>query len=174
MHGNGLSGHDFRQSEFIVIVLNLSCEQQHLFEGWFASSSAFEQQCAQGQVACPVCGSTQIERRPSAPYVNTGASAPRRTSTTEPAPVAKDAPAMPPLTPPITPEVAATIMAVLRKAAKGSEDVGERFPEEARKIHYGEAEARSIKGKASSDDLGELLEEGILVMPVPPDETDLH
>jgi len=68
----------------------------------------------------------------------------------------------------------AAMMAMLRKAGKASEDVGDRFPEEARRIHYGESESRSIKGKATQNDLGDLLEEGIMVLPLPPDETDLH
>ncbi len=72
----------------------------------------------------------------------------------------------------MTPE-AAVVMALLRRMARESEDVGERFPEEARRIHYGEAEARSIRGQAAREDLEELLEEGIMVLPVPGDE-DLH
>lgn len=63
---------------------------------------------------------------------------------------------------------------MLRLAGKNSEDVGERFPEEARRIHYGETDQRAIRGKASGDDVQELLEEGILVLPVPPDEDSLH
>ena len=66
------------------------------------------------------------------------------------------------------------MMRNLRNMASTSEDVGKRFPEEARKIHYGEAEARSIKGQATADDVGELLDEGIMVVPLPPDEGELH
>lgn len=147
-----------------MIVLNLSCDREHLFEGWFASASAFEDQCAQRRVECPVCGSTDIARRPTAPYVNTGVAS-----------RAEDRPKVPSgATPRVSAEAVATAISMLRMAAKKSEDVGERFPEEARRIHYGEIDARSIKGKASPDDVSELLEEGILVLPVPPDETDLH
>lgn len=137
-----------------MIVLNLSCDKQHLFEGWFANAAAFADQCARGLVQCPHCGSTHIERRPSAPYVNT--SAPRGESTAPP-------PAVDP----------AQVVAALRMAARSAEDVGEQFPDEARRIHYGEAETRSIRGRASGDELGELLEEGILVLPVP-DEPKLQ
>jgi hypothetical protein len=144
-----------------VIVLNLCCENEHLFEGWFASAEAFASQCAQEMVACPVCGSKTISRRPSAPYVNTGA-------LPAPAPTRAAADTKP------SPEAVAALIAALRRAGRESEDVGDRFAEEARRIHYGEREARNIKGKASGDDIGELLEEGIMVLPLPPDDVDLH
>jgi hypothetical protein len=131
-----------------VIVLNLSCDKQHRFEGWFANANAFADQFSRGLVQCPHCGSTHIERLPSAPYVNT--SAPRGDA----------APPRPQFDP-------AQAMAALRQAARSAEDVGEQFPDEARRIHYGESQARNIRGQASGDELGELLEEGILVLPVP-------
>ncbi|HRP95907.1 MAG TPA: DUF1178 family protein [Rhodocyclaceae bacterium] len=146
-----------------MIVLNLCCDNEHLFEGWFASAEAFDAQCARGMVSCPVCGSSTISRRPTAPYVNTGA-----------APVPARTPARTPADAGLPPEAAAALIAVLRRAARESEDVGERFVEEARRIHYGEQQARNIKGKASGEDIGELLEEGILVLPVPPDDSELH
>jgi len=133
-----------------MIVLDLCCDNEHLFEAWFADAAAFAHQKARGLVECPVCGSIRIERRPSAPYVNR--------SRTSPAKPAVD-PAM--------------IGAALRLAASRAEDVGERFPAEARRIHYGESDERSIRGRASGDELGELLEEGILVLPVP-EEPDLQ
>jgi hypothetical protein len=145
-----------------VIVLNLCCDSEHLFEGWFASAAAFESQRQRGLVACPVCGSQTISRRPTAPYVNVG------TTVDVPAARAPDRVSKP------SPEALAVMVAMLRQAGKMSEDVGERFAEEARGIHYGEREARSIKGQASGDDIGELLEEGILVLPLPPDESELH
>lgn len=137
-----------------MIVLNLSCDNEHRFEGWFANANAFADQSARGLVQCPHCGSKHIERRPTAPYVNT--SAPRGESSAP----------QPPADP-------AQVIAALRMAARSAEDVGEQFPDEARRIHYGEAETRSIRGRASSDELGELLEEGILVLPVP-DEPPLQ
>ncbi len=145
-----------------MIVLNLCCEREHLFEGWFASSDAFETQCRNGQVQCPVCGSTSIVRRPSAPYVNTGAPAPAK-----PTPAPREAG-------PSAEAVAAALVAALRRASRESEDVGERFAEEARRMHYGEEDARNIKGKATRDELSELLEEGIAVLPLPADDGELH
>jgi hypothetical protein len=139
-----------------MIVLDLRCHQDHRFEGWFGSSDAFEEQCARGLVSCPSCGSTDIERLPSAPYVQTRA-APTKPSVPVPAPA----------------EARALAIAALRRLSRQAEDVGDRFPEEARRMHYGHSEARSIRGDASRDEVGELLEEGIMVLPVPPDE-DLH
>lgn len=140
-----------------MIVLDLECEQGHGFEGWFASGAAFEEQFARGQVCCPNCGTLRVVRRPSAPYVQTRQAA-VPSSTPGPAAVAA-----------LTQE----ILAHLRRRARGLEDVGKRFAEEARRIHYGDSEPRGIKGQASGEDLRDLLEEGIAVLPVPSDE-DLH
>lgn len=148
-----------------MIVLNLCCEHEHLFEGWFASADAFESQRERGQISCPTCASVKIARRPSAPYVNTGSAPPA-----SPPVASRNSPS----TAPLDPGVVAIMRATLRRAGRESEDVGERFAEEARRIHYGDSEARSIKGKASHEDVGELLEEGIVVLPLPADEDDLH
>lgn len=138
-----------------MIVLDLTCEQSHRFEAWFASNDAFESQQAAGLVSCPQCNSHAVRRLPSAPYVQTSShSAPDTT----PDPAA----------------IAAKLVDVLRKAASQSEDVGERFPDEVRRIHYGDAEERAIRGKARQDELIELIEEGIPILPVPPDKDDLH
>lgn len=105
-------------------------------------------------VACPVCGSTDIHRTPSAPYV----ARVRQATPTQP-----DAGAM-----------MARLVSHLREAAGKAEDVGSGFAQEARKIHYGDAPDRSIRGQASGDEISELLDEGIGVLPVPPDKEDLH
>ena len=141
-----------------MIVLNLCCDHEHLFEGWFPSTGAFDRQLADAHVSCPQCGSTRITRRPTAPYVNTGSPAP--------------APAAPARLQP-SPEVLATALTMLRQLARESEDVGKRFADEARRIHYGDSEARNIKGQASRDDVDELMDEGIVVLPVPGDD-ELH
>jgi hypothetical protein len=147
-----------------VIVLNLCCEHEHLFEGWFASADAYEGQRERGEVTCPVCGSAEIARRPTAPYVNTGSSvAVLPPQSAQRAPEGST----------ISPDAVATMLAMLRRFGRESEDVGERFAEEARGIHYGDREARNIKGQASREDVGELIEEGILVLPLPADE-DFH
>lgn len=145
-----------------MIVLNLSCDSEHLFEGWFASAAAFEDQLARGLVSCPVCDSVKLTRRPTAPYVIAGTSAP------PPAPKPRSSAVVP------SADAIATAIALLRQAGRDSEDVGERFSDEARRIHYGEAEARGIKGQASRDDVSALLDEGIMVLPLPPEDSDVH
>jgi hypothetical protein len=156
--------------EIKVIVLNLSCNREHLFEGWFASSDAFEDQRRNGRLSCPVCGSSEISRRPSAPYVNTGAVAPAQAAGSPSSAPGADL-ANPDMA--SAPAVLAAARALLRRLGKESEDVGERFAEEARRIHYGESEARNIKGHATRDDVGDLIDEGIMVLPLPADE-NLH
>jgi hypothetical protein len=144
-----------------VIVLDLICEAEHRFEAWFASSQAFEQQQMAQLVNCPVCNSTQVKRLPSAPYVQTGGERSKHTSTS-PAPASSAA------------QWQQQLMQALRQAAAHSEDVGERFAEEARRIHYGDAEERAIRGQSRPDEIKELVEEGLPVLPVPPDEKDMH
>ena len=141
-----------------MIVLDLLCDQEHRFEAWFASGDAFEAQLAANLVSCPHCDSHAVRRLPSAPYVQTSSHA---------ATAAKRLPQPDPAA------IAARLVEALRSAAGQSEDVGERFPEEARRIHYGEAEERAIRGKAKHSDLLELIDEGIPVLPVPPDKDDL-
>ncbi len=143
-------------------VLNLRCEHEHGFEGWFASEADFLDQDARDVVACPLCGSHQITRMPSAPRLNlSGARAP--------------APAAPPGAPaaaaaasPAPAESAqAQWLQAVQRLLKNTEDVGERFPEEARRIHYGESESRGIRGQASPDERAALADEGIEVMALP-------
>ena len=159
-----------------MIVLDLSCANEHRFEGWFASSAAFEEQRARGLVNCPVCNTAEVRRPPSAPYVQTRSAQTPASSGAQ----ASSAPALPTRAPatPVSglpsPAAVAELLGTLRRMAKSAEDVGERLPEEARRIHYGEAEARDIRGAASRDEVEELLEEGIVVLPVPPQDDDLH
>lgn len=158
-----------------MIVLDLCCDKDHRFEGWFASAQAFEDQCARELVSCPVCESVQIRRLPSAPYVQTRHGAPDKQPTEPTAPASTPvAPATPGAAAPVTPETVAAVLQVLRHMARDAENVGERLPEEARRIHYGEAEARNIRGQASADDVEELLEEGIMLVPLPPGEDEVH
>jgi hypothetical protein len=134
-----------------MIVFNLSCGNDHRFEGWFSSTEDFAAQSGNGDVCCPVCGSSQIARQLSAPYVSTSKRAPSENSTA--VSVANSA-AM----------LKEKFMAFV---LKNTEDVGDRFPEEARKIHYKEAEERAIRGSASPDEVSALRDEGIDVMAVP-------
>jgi hypothetical protein len=166
-------------------VLDLQCCQQHSFEGWFGSEDDFQSQLARGLVECPLCGSAQIIKKLSAPRFNLGkAIAPVATSVVESknevAVVAKPmsteqgqalSSAPRPSNSPMSPEVAAIMQAAWLDMAKhvmaNTEDVGGSFASEARKIHYGEADERAIRGHATSDQTMELIEEGIDVMPLP-------
>jgi hypothetical protein len=139
-------------------VLDLECSQRHSFEGWFASEDAFQGQLARGQVECPLCGDTGISKMLSAPRLNLGAPQPRL-----PPPSSQSAEVM------NTPDrsMQAAWMKMVRHVLANTEDVGERFPEEARKIHYGESEERGIRGQATLQQTEALMEEGIGVMPLP-------
>jgi hypothetical protein len=131
-----------------MIIFDLRCQAQgHVFEAWFGSSDDYEAQRGRGLVACPICGSVEIAKAPMAPAVPAkGNRAP------SPAQV-KDL-----LT------AAATAQ---KRLLEASEAVGERFADEARAIHLGEAEARSIHGRATSAEAESLIEEGVPITPLP-------
>jgi hypothetical protein len=144
-------------------VLNLRCGQDHAFEGWFGSEDDFQAQCSRGVVQCPLCGDPSVTRLPSAPRLNlSGAREDRATAPATPA-----AAAAPSSGPGLPAALQAAWMEAVAHVLKHTEDVGERFPEEARRIHYGESEARGIRGQASAEQRAELAEEGIEVMPLP-------
>ena len=134
-----------------MLVLNLGCEQGHRFEGWFGSADDFESQHVRGLVSCPVCASSQVQRLPSAPRVKVSKA--REPQAAQPAAQAVD------------PQQ--TALQLVRQMLAKTEDVGDRFAEEARRIHYGEAEQRGIRGRASRDDALALAEEGIEIIALP-------
>ena len=143
-----------------MIVLNLLCDQGHRFEGWFASGEAFRDQSQRHLVHCPQCQTSGVSQLPSAPHVKRAA-----TEFTIP-----EKSAMPVLAPAM-----AHLHQALVSMARKAENVGERFPEEARRIHYDEAPARTIRGVATADETRDLLEEGIAVLPAPvPPEDEMH
>ena len=155
-----------------MIHYALSCGRGHAFDGWFASSEAFDSQARSGAVACPVCGSADVSRALMAPAVRTR-------STTRPA--APDTTEVAPAEHAVKPTHATHasiskadrqkfVEAVrqLRTAlVENGTDVGTAFPEEARRIHYGEAEPRGIYGQAAPQEARELIEEGIEILPIP-------
>lgn len=151
-----------------MLVLNLCCAFEHRFEGWFGSADDFEAQLARGLVECPLCGDQQIERRPSAPRLNLRAAA-------SAAAVPATAQNVEDAHTDIRPQIAALqrqLHEVVRQVIANTEDVGKRFAEEARRIHYGESEQRGIRGQASRAETEALADEGIAVMalPLPSDE----
>lgn len=130
-----------------MIVYNLICEHQHLFEGWFTSAEDYDRQIAQKLLTCPVCSSQQISKQLSAPRLNLAQSETIQESAQQ--------------------LVQAEMLRLIRQWVDKTEDVGERFAEEARRIHYQEAPERGIRGVASREEARALLEEGIEVMPLP-------
>ena len=147
-------------------VLNLQCSRQHSFEGWFGSEDDFQSQLSRGLVDCPLCADTHIQKMPSAPRLNFGAQPAQAPTSSAPAvgPVqSADEPAKDGVN--LSAQIA--FLKALRHVVTHTEDVGKRFADEARRMHYGEAEARGIRGQASVRDAVELLEEGIEVMPLP-------
>jgi len=164
-----------------VKVFNLQCDQGHGFEGWFGSEDDFQGQTERGLLSCPLCASGRVVRLPSAPRLNLGAvappSAPTAGTKTSPSagagPVSvPEAAAREPLPGgPVLPEaLQAQFVQAVRQLISQSDDVGTRFAEEARRIHYGEAERRAIRGQADAQEREALREEGIevLTLPVPP------
>jgi hypothetical protein len=142
-----------------MIVYDLECEHSHRFEGWFGSAGDFDTQLEGKLLTCPICNSGNVVRRPSASYFNTGAlEKPRRAKQQAPGT------AMPQQYANMSPEI---IAKVIEHIVKNTEDVGNKFPEEARKIHYRESPERHIRGTASMRDVESLRDEGIDVMPLP-------
>ena len=159
-----------------MIKYTLVCDKKHEFESWFADSAAFEKQAKRKLVACPACDSTKVEKAIMAPRV---AAKKGRVPIEMPAPAPEATPATPVPAPapvamisPIEQEFRAKLKELREHLVKNADNVGEKFPEEARKMHYGETEHRSIYGVASPDEAKDLLEEGIECHPLPvlPDE----
>lgn len=141
-----------------MIIYELTCSEGHRFEGWFASAEDFSRQSEAELVRCPVCDDIDVARVPSARvHVGKGdaGGAPIRRREPAPAPAAESAPDE--LMAGLPPELVRKLRAVVRD----TENVGRRFPEEARKIHYAEVPPRPIRGQASAEEAAELREEGI-------------
>lgn len=135
-----------------MIVYTLRCANDHSFEGWFASSAAFDEQAATGKLLCPMCDSKKVEKAPMAPAVS---------GTKKSVMKADELKKM------------RQFMTGMRKYIKENADyVGKDFPEEARKIHYGEVEDRHIYGEATLEEAAEMAEEGIDIAALPPDLDD--
>ena len=136
-------------------VLDLQCGLQHVFEGWFASQDDFDSQLQRGLLTCPMCADASVTRKLSAPRLNLGSSSakaePQRdvVSADDPSALA----------------LQVSWLEMARRVVAQTEDVGERFAEEARRIHYGETKHRGIRGKASQAQTEALMDEGIAVLP---------
>lgn len=135
-----------------MIRYSLICDNAHAFEGWFSASADFDRQVETGFLTCPVCGSSVICKSLMAPSVSTARKKEEKQA------VAMDLVQM---------QAVAKLREAVAAIKANAEDVGEKFPEEARKIHYGEADARGIVGQASLQEVKSLVEEGIEVAPLP-------
>ena len=123
-----------------MIRYDLRCSADHEFEGWFRNSAGFDEQRSAGELVCPICGGTEIGKAPMAPAV------------------ARSAPQIDPR----------TVLRALRKAVEANcDNVGDRFAEEARRIHYGETETRPIYGDATREEAAALTDEGIEIAAIP-------
>jgi hypothetical protein len=139
-----------------VIVYALKCTADHSFEAWFKDSSAFDGQAKAGKLTCPICLTHMVEKAPMAPALKGAVSNDSKPTVEDLLGVRR-------------------FMAGLRKyVQENAEYVGQRFPEEARKIHYGETEERHIYGEASMDEAKELIAEGVEVAPLPPDLSEAN
>jgi hypothetical protein len=150
-----------------MIRYALVCNHAHQFESWFADSAAFDKQVKRKLVACPQCGSAAVEKAIMAPRLST--SKRRKAAPEAPSNAAADkAPAAPvAILSPQEHELRGKLKELREHLTKNADNVGQKFPEEARKMHYGEIEHRSIYGEASPDDARRLAEEGIEFHPLP-------
>jgi hypothetical protein len=152
-----------------MIRYNLRCERGHAFESWFQSSAAYEIQEKRKLVNCPSCGSDRVERAIMAPQIVSK----KGRDSAEPAPAAVStstevtAPASTPLLMAQERELRAKLKELRDHIVKNADNVGERFPNEARTMHYGDIEHRPIYGEASPEEARSLIEEGVEVSPLP-------
>lgn len=141
-------------------VLNLQCGHQHAFEGWFASEVDFQQQLDRGQLTCPVCGDAQVRKMLAAPRLNLNRSreaspAPREPGQVDMGLAAPDS------------HWQGRWLRAARQLMQQTEDVGDRFADQARAMHHGEMEPRNIRGRTTPEVAMELIEEGVEVLPLP-------
>lgn len=151
-----------------MIRYALRCERGHTFESWFQSASAYESQRKRKLVECPSCGSSKVEKAIMAPQVarkDRGRNTPTETPAV-PAPATTPASSAPMMMAQEA-ELRAKLRELRAHIVKNADDVGEKFPEEARKMHYGEIEHRPIYGEASAEEAREMIEEGLEVSPLP-------
>ena len=156
-----------------MIRYALVCDRQHTFESWFQNSAAYDKQAKRGLVTCPVCNSGKVEKALMAPSLGRASKSAIQTPAETPppaAPVPESAPVA--MLSPVEQEFRAKLKEIRDHLTSNADNVGKRFPEEARKMHYGEIEHRSIYGEASLEDAKALHDEGIEFHPRPvlPDE----
>ncbi len=143
-----------------MIIYDLRCQEGHQFEGWFKQQNNYIEQKTAGLLVCPICGSSNVHKLPTASRIRTGMPAKGPSRSQEKT----------------SPKLATDKESFLQKfheyIANNFDDVGQAFPEEARKIHYGETEKRNIRGTATSSEVEELQQEGVGITPLPPDPAE--
>jgi hypothetical protein len=156
-----------------MIRYALRCERDHTFESWFQDSSAYDQQVKRKLVSCPVCNSVKVDKAIMAPRIVSKKSRERAepVAATAPAPAVPETPApatgSTPLVMAQERELRAKLKELRDHIVKNADNVGEKFPNEARKMHYGDIEHRPIYGEASPEEAKSLIEEGVEVSPLP-------
>jgi hypothetical protein len=155
-----------------MIRYALHCEHGHDFDSWFQNSASYDNQTKRALVACPICGSVKVEKAIMAPRLNRADAAAPNMPTAAPVPPGPPAKAPVAMMSPPERELRKKLKELRDHITKNADYVGSRFPEQARKIHYGETKHRSIYGEASPDEAKELHDEGIEFHPLPilPDE----
>ncbi|CCG41735.1 DUF1178 family protein [Magnetospirillum molischianum] len=133
-----------------MILFELRCALQHHFEAWFRDGAAYEAQSAEGAIACPVCGDKDVSKAPMAPRL-----------------VQSRGDSPPPDFDRVAGDVRRALLEIKKQVQQNCDYVGDRFPEEARRIHYGESDVRPIYGEATHDEARDLHEEGVAVHPLP-------
>jgi hypothetical protein len=149
-----------------MILYALHCERGHAFESWFQSSSAYDSQVKRKLVTCPACGSAKVEKAIMAPQI-VSKKGRARAEPVAAAPAEATTPSSTPLLMAQERELRAKLKELREHIVKNADNVGERFPNEARKMHYGDIEHRPIYGEASQDEARALIEEGVDVTPLP-------
>jgi len=172
-------------------VLDLQCAQHHVFEGWFGSENDYQSQLTRGLLTCPMCGDASVSKKLSAPRLNLntargdraapggashavsensspdlGGSAPTLSAQSTSNHAAHSLPSLQEVANLEPAQLQAALLKMVRHVVANTEDVGNSFPEQARKMHYGETEARNIRGHATPEETEELIDEGIAVMPL--------
>lgn len=152
-----------------MILFNLKCAHGHRFEGWFRNGATYDAQAAAGEITCPVCGDTGVEKAPMAPAI---ARSGRSRDEQPVVPAAAESPTVP-AAPASDAELAhqaemlRALREIRRQVEQNAENVGDRFADEARKIHYGETESRAIYGETSREQAEQLREEGVEFASIP-------
>ena len=147
-------------------VFDLQCSQHHVFEGWFGSEDDFQSQRTSGLITCPLCGDADVSKMLSAPRLNLSAT-PGVSPSAGSVPSATALPSLQEVANLEPAQLQAAFLKMVRHVVANTEDVGNSFPEEARKMHYGEAAQRHIRGHATPQETEALIDEGIAVMPLP-------